>query len=91
MNKIRATWKDNGTPFFLTFKFGGYIAEFDHSDCSRLDAVEYDEGLSCMDALVDVAYIRRCCERLSDNYLRSCILTSCVEVIKMVKFLSNNK
>lgn len=87
MNKLRSKWKNN-TPFFLNFKFGGYIANFSESECKKLDSVPYDENLSCMDALIDVSYIRRISEQLSDNYLRSCILTSCVEVIKMVKFLS---
>lgn len=90
MNRIRDRWK-NDTPFFLYFKFGGYVANFTQDDCKRLDKIPYDENLTCMDALVDVSYVRRLCENLSDNFLRAQILSACVETIKMVKFMSNLK
>lgn len=90
MNKIRRTWKNNGTPFYFRFVYDDNTYIFSSETCKKLDSIEFDfiSHLSCMDVLVDILFIKKSSKRVSLNILYNSILSELNTLVKLVVAVS---
>lgn len=92
MNKIRKSWKDNGTPFFFTFNDGHTRTFLDQFRCSEFDKIQVqDDGCTAMDTLVDIRCVVKALDRCQDNLVISCVRSALSDVLNNLMYITQLK
>ena len=89
MNRIRKTWKNNGTPFYfsLSLNRANYTPLLSHEQCLVFDKIEFDSGLTGFDTLVEIQHIRKALEFCDDELLKANVFSALVETYKQLQYL----
>lgn len=91
MNRIRKSWKNNGTPFYfgLSLNRANYTPLLNHAQCLEFEKVELDSGLTGFDVLVEIQHIRKALEFCDDELLRANVFFALVDTYKQLQYFKS--
>lgn len=89
MNRIRKSWKNNGTPFYfsLSLNRASYVPLLTHEQVLEFDKVEFSNGLTGFDVLTEIQYVRKSLEFCDDEFLKAAVFQALVDVYRNLQYL----